>query len=822
MSEPARTVVPLRARVDENALLRLAGPAFDLAGMAASARAGEERRLLAEAEARLQAFATAAAGIGLPRAALAPARLALGVLIDQTARANRTIDIRTWAAGAHRSLFDGRDLAPGAVREFHRVAEREGAAYAPLRRLLDEILTRIDGLARAPRPPRRRSALLALATVAVLLFGLVGYVGVAEYRYQARLFAAFEAEAQTLLGAAGESEAALAQRLDRLSAAAARTETAAVEGPLGGLGPLGRFESGHRARAAYLAAVAAAVPPALARGVEMALATEGTDLELYDDVRARAILDGHADWSASYLAGWLEDRRDRFPDLALIAPHVAALPGAPKGLPPPDAELLEQARGFAAESSEADRAWLELRRSAEAAALAPWRPDAEVPELSDVLVRRSGLPIDSPVPGLFTPAGWDWARDYGAGLAVRAARANAADLLGRDLPQTNDAPDRVMDRLQLETIAHWQDFLADLRVRPFVERETALLVSGALAARRSPLEDLLRATWIAAGGADRRRSHAQQLSLATSFGPTIQYVEQGGMDQITSLFAALNAALGAADFDREAGARSLTSVQDRARSVSALRVAPLIVVRIVEDVLAQTSASRGDDLSNPLVRAWQTGVLPVCRGTLTGRYPFADGPDSDPAAVAALLAPGGALDRFFRANVQRLLDTEASPWRWKPEARFAGLSPESAPFFERAMALSTALFAPDGRLGADLSLSALAERGLAVIAIGGVGGPVRAGAAPETLTWPGPEPARGVEVTFQAGGSTESLAEPGPWGLLRLLDRLRLRPRDDGRRYLVDMRTETGRIFVEMGFSQAANPLSARPMLAGFDCPEAL
>ena len=89
-----------------------------------------------------------------------------------------------------------------------------------------------------------------------------------------------------------------------------------------------------------------------------------------------------------------------------------------------------------------------------------------------------------------------------------------------------------------------------------------------------------------------------------------------------------------------------------------------------------------------------------------------------------VLAPGGMLERFFRTR--GAISILRTAWRWKPEARFAGLSPESAYSFD-ARAVTAGLFGPMAARDRD-ALAALAERGKAFVSIGGQGGPVKAAA----------------------------------------------------------------------------------------------
>jgi type VI protein secretion system component VasK len=435
-----------------------------------------------------------------------------------------------------------------------------------------------------------------------------------------------------------------------------------------------------------------------------------------------------------------------------------------------------------------------------------------------VMQRRSGVAMGTPIPGLFTQAGWDYARTVGAGLAVQVTRDEAARLFDSPPATKNDSPDQVMDILQRETLARWKRFLADVQVRPFNDPEAAVLVSGRLAVPDSPLAKLLPEVWAQVGGLDRDRPHAMQLRIAAEFAALIQYSEDGRMNEIAGLFANLNVALGAMDRDEPRGLQRLMSAKSRGATLTALRTAPPMLVQIVEDVLAQTSAAQADPLSNPLTKAWQTEVLLLCKQMTEGRYPFADGADAPLSDVAGLLGPGGAIDRFYRTRAEPYIDTSSSPWRWKPDARFAGLDPKSAEFLQRTQAIAAA-FAGQGT---ELTLAALAERGKTFVAIGGQGGPVETTVEPLKLTWPGPSPALGAEVRFTTSQGSATLAEPGEWGLFRILDGIRLRERDGGKRFLIDLKSGDARLFMEVLLPTEANPLSRWKLLKGLACPTAL
>ncbi|MEZ5796366.1 MAG: ImcF-related family protein [Paracoccaceae bacterium] len=804
-------------------IARLAEPVQAYADRLPDVRGERQSDLVRHAATLLDRFVAGAQRAGLPSGAVPPMRAALALILDQKARANRAIDVQAWGADSRRLLFEGREISSGDLQEYCARAtaypeHREAAAFVA------DCLARLEVKRREFDTSPVATGWGGMIAVLVLAFALAvaGWAAWVEWRFHRDLAAAFDARVlDTGLDRDGPFPD-LAVRLAALASETANADETRAKAPVTLFAGLFDYDAATHAHAAYQAALQRHLPPLLAEAIDRALASEGEPAAAYDTLRAWSVLSGQAAWQADWLAGWAADRVAGDPALTGLAPHIARL-AAPAAAPPaPDAELLDQARGFAAEAPEPDRAYLELRRSAAASALPVWLPDRAVPGISVILRRKSGLPMETAMPGLYTQAGWDHARDFGAGLAVTAARDQAARLFATPPKPQNDTPDVLMDRLQDDTLARWSDYITDLRVREFTTPDLSVRISGELARRSSPLELLLREIWVQVGGTDRRRSHHQQLSVAADFGPMIQYVEAGRMQEIATLFAGLNVALAAQDRDEEKGQNRLMSVQGRAASVAALGVAPKVVVQLVEDTLAQTGAAHADLLSNTLTRHWQTEVLESCIAVTQGQFPFAEGGgDADPEQIARLLGPGGTVDRFIKGRAAQMLDMTDTPWRWKPEARFEGMTTESAVFLQRATEIGLGLF-PDGRLGATVTLSALAERGKAFVSLGGGGGPVEATTDSLVLAWPGTAPEAGVEVTFSSGSDQAKLGAPGLWGLMRLRAPLRLRERDGGKRFLVDLRAENARLFLEISFDKPQNPLAMLPLMAGFACPPVL
>lgn len=103
---------------------RAAEPALAYAARLAGVRGEDQAALIRQAGVLLDRFAADLGRAGVPAAAIPPARLALGLVIDHRARQNRGLDPGLWAAGASRHLFDGREMSPAQLDDFIRRSNR--------------------------------------------------------------------------------------------------------------------------------------------------------------------------------------------------------------------------------------------------------------------------------------------------------------------------------------------------------------------------------------------------------------------------------------------------------------------------------------------------------------------------------------------------------------------------------------------------------------------------------------------------------------------------------------------------------------------------
>jgi len=259
-------------------------------------RAGEAT-LLARVEAALDQFSRVLARSDLPQPAIAPARLSLAVLIDARARAQPRLKLSSWSVLAQSRLFDGRNMSLAQVRTFAETAHGAGPDYAGLAVFLDHIAGQVQTGGRSLSRAGSNWGMFAVLSVAVFLLALAAYASWLEYRYHARIIDSFQKDIEGVAVSDATSRPDLAEALTRLADARDRVGRAVRHAPFRRVVRLPVVDSETYADGIYQTAVADTGPTTLAAVLEEVLATEGDSLELYDALRAFAVLSGDVDWS---------------------------------------------------------------------------------------------------------------------------------------------------------------------------------------------------------------------------------------------------------------------------------------------------------------------------------------------------------------------------------------------------------------------------------------------------------------------------------------------------------------------------------------------
>ncbi|MGF7212414.1 type VI secretion system protein ImpL [Skermanella aerolata] len=569
-------------------------------------------------------------------------------------------------------------------------------------------------------------------------------------------------------------------------------------------------------------------------------------------------------------------RADLAPSAARHTEALARLLPTVDPRPVLDATLQADARAVLARIPLAKRAYDAVVDNPDVTDLPGWRlTDNAGPNAQTALVRRSGLPLDTEIPAIYTYQGFHELflplLDEGA----RSAWAELWVLSGRGNPNPGNAEiERLkQDMLRLyydDAIASWEELLRDVTVAPVGgSLNQAVEVVRALSGTSSPLvmmtEAVIRETKLteppqkeeekSAGdvaaevaakkigrklgklGVLVKRQHGDTAPAAVPGKPVEDHFAylrkaaegdgsgQAPLQQAVARLGDLHARL--ADATRAANPEEALRGQGTdagAQLAQAAKLLPPPLDGMLSGVAASTGSLLGNTVTRELNAAWRSEVLPFCRTALNNRFPFDPNSDTDANLedMTRLFAPGGLIDGFVKQRLAPYLDMSRRPWR---DARGIGLSQAALGRLVRASGITDALF-PTGKAGGSFVLT---PRGLdssarsLFLSIDGQELTYDHGPAqPVAFTWPGPKAGQ-VRLSFaRVDGETPATAvEDGPWALFRMLRKGQITPSGQPDQFEVVLQTGNHEARFSLRAGSVKNPFDPT-LLRGFSCPEAL
>ncbi|MEI8394314.1 MAG: type VI secretion system membrane subunit TssM [Rhodospirillaceae bacterium] len=327
---------------------------------------------------------------------------------------------------------------------------------------------------------------------------------------------------------------------------------------------------------------------------------------------------------------------------------------------------------------------------------------------------------------------------------------------------------------------------------------------------------------------------------------------------IGPLTAAANAEHGVASGSVDPTADAGIALRQVTASASVL---PSPVQDWIQAITRSSAAAGAVSLRAQLDTAWKADVLPWCKRSLEGRYPFAGtgAPDMAMDDFAHLFAPGGLFDAFFKNRLARYVNTAARPWRWQSVDNTAlTISPAVLVAFEHARNIQDGFFPEGGRVAFvrfDLRASGFgpSTKEVAVDVDGQLFTFQRDGNQATQMGWPNPSGPRQAWISFtpipapavpapavpglpvQLLSAVPQPAAPvppvaavppirfgqnGPWAWYRLVTGRMQRTAD---RIAVPVSAGSGptaqRVVLEMRTGSVINPFSLLSELKEFQCP---
>ncbi|QBF33982.1 type VI secretion system membrane subunit TssM [Thalassococcus sp. S3] len=666
----------------------------------------------------------------------------------------------------------------------------------------------------------------------------------------------------------------------------ATTETAASSMDFG-LVRAGELDT--MAGTAYRDTLSSVLLPRLLLRIEETMDSHADDPEfLYHALKAYLMLGGRGPLEPDFLAHWIAlDTRERYADPAdadlrdRLGGHVRALLATSLTGIGLDDDRIASARAALGGRSAAKRVHDAIVKSAAATAAPIWRlADHAGPDAERIFLDRRGPDTITSVPGIYTHTGF-----FDVFLKslpeVTAREAADAWVLDPDAP-TEGAPDRTRaaqlaaDATELylrEFALIWDETLAAIAVQPVNSLDASLRLMNVLAAPTSPIRLVLisivgttaldRPPQAATDGAEETAAtptkpqanldtlfansgdrdgpqnraakfaatHFRGLRALVEVPPNSQQGATPPIDQIITDLGALyrnlrdmQATDAAGPLDNAQEAALVTSeIETRAASI------PEPIQSWITDVSAQSVSQSRSDARVRLNRRWRSGPAELCQRVTKARYPF-DGSARAEASLedfAMLFGPDGGLDRFFRTNLDNIVDRSEETWRWRALDGVDGtLNDRSLAAMQQAAEIRRAMFSGAAQRPSvtfQVVIAALETSGSGVrFTVDGQDFSYRSGTSKSArLHWPGPGGLGQASISFPRRFSSKEagLSSKGPWALFRLLDRSQQRQATDGR---LDLTFVLGERRIKLLFQSDAerNPLDRR-LLSSFQCPEA-
>lgn len=573
---------------------------------------------------------------------------------------------------------------------------------------------------------------------------------------------------------------------------------------------------------------------------------------------------------------------DPFPDQAARVHQINAIVAMQTQTtrPEPDPQLVTDALEIVCTIPISKRAYDALMNAPEVAGLDQWFPAEHMgPNGANIFTRLSGKSLRVGLPGAFTYDGFHGTVAPRVGVvAVEAALDR--NVFAGGCPESADASERSIEaditKLYFDDyIEHWDGLLRDLRITPITDLELARNNLKDLAGADSALQRFLTAVVaetdltdprtengaidVSSGSgllalARKRISGVARLTddarLATSgLGGDAALAEALEGVPVAQHFAPLKATVAEVDGNPPLLGDTIAALQALSNEIQIIAASPQPEQALTASgglsVLTGAVANEARSLPDPvddwikgiaddastisrdgivaqLNASWKADVLPFCQQATQGRYPFdrSSRIDVNILDFARLFGAGGMIDSFTNDELADFINTSTRPWQWQADF---GLPNEALAPFENARAIRDALF--PGGIGPvigfvliPLDLSPNAAR-VTLNVDGQIVSYAHAAAAPQALTWPGPNNLITLSFAPLDGTGEAIQTETGAWAILRLFGGGALSPTNLPE--VFDLRLTGGghSASFQLQASSVENPFDLQ-IFSGFTCPQ--
>ncbi len=221
-----------------------------------------------------------------------------------------------------------------------------------------------------------------------------------------------------------------------------------------------------------------------------------------------------------------------------------------------------------------------------------------------------------------------------------------------------------------------------------------------------------------------------------------------------------------------------SEAEKRLKAESRLWPAPLKA--IIMPLLGGISVKLSQQFTLQSNEAVKTELGDMCVASFQGSYPFADSEEEvSLEEFEVFFGPNGIVDAYYKENLEKLVDTSVSPWRYKREDLRGNEDREVLRFFEQAREIKKAFFrngmSENVSFSFNASIPALSPRILQFgININGTALTYKHGPVwPKVFKWPEQDTENTITMNAVSADNSENTEERvlmGEWALLHWMD----------------------------------------------------
>ncbi len=554
--------------------------------------------------------------------------------------------------------------------------------------------------------------------------------------------------------------------------------------------------------------------------------------------------------------------------LALLAVRPAPLPR------PLDQVEIRQTRQILQNTPIAERVYARVKLDLIKHDITDFRvSDKAGREASLILSSKSGQPLTTGVPGLYTCKGYAdvfllnnerlIAQQVGTNWVLRSH-----ETLELSIEEINDLRENVLKYYLLDYISFWDDLLADIVIKPVTSQAQLVEMLNIISAKNSPVKLYLEAvteetsmsclskknqsileqagekfdTARASLDSIMRTSPRIYNTVSSKISPNMVVEHFSGLNELVEtkegmppaldhtlsvlneLHVYLNSLLHAS------GEIAIGQQEQTLQAISKLKLegsrAPAPVNTMVGEIAESSHNLVTGGIRSHLNIMWKSAVLPFCQQAIQGMYPIGKNTrEITFEDFTYFFGPGGLMDEYFKKYLAASVEKGRNSWRWNTRGGGgAGVSRGALKQFRRADKIKNIFFRM-GRQSPKISfklkpISMNSSISQFIIDVDGqtltyAHGPIR----PVPMSWPGPNDSGQVRIQLlpPVQGGYSGLSKEGPWALFRLFDEADIAPTSNPTLFIMTFNIQGREAKFELQANSAVNPFQLTD-LQSFKC----